>query len=214
MIISTRDTDRLKSIIKINDCIDPNINLLENLKEIHMAITESASITFRYGRYNEKKQFTLKDKTYHVIPKEIIYQQNRYYLIGLDQDEEKKVKYYRIDRMMSIELGKKYDDHTNIDLEKFDVRTFDMFTSEKTERVSLRVHKNLIDLMIERFGINVTMVPDFEHEDYVIVHQEMGRSEGLMRWLLNQGSMIEVLGPPDLREEVKTEIEKMLHYYE
>lgn len=213
-LISTRDVGKLKSIIKINDCIDPNINLLENLKELHLAIPDSLVITFHYGRYNEKKQFTLKEKVYHVIPKEIIYQQNRYYLIGVDLDEEKKIKYYRIDRMMAIQSGAKCEDHTKINLEQFDVRTFDMFTSEKTERVSLRVHKKLIDLMIERFGINVTIVPDFDHEDYVIVHQEMGRSEGLMRWLLNQGSMIEVLGPPDLRKEIKTEIEKMLHYYD
>ena len=56
----------------MNHCIHPHINLIENIKRLHIALEEKTFISFRYGKYNEKKEFVLKDKAYLVIPKEII----------------------------------------------------------------------------------------------------------------------------------------------
>ena len=213
-IVSTRDVNRLKSTIKINHCIHPDIDLIENIKRLHIALAEKKFITFRYGRYNEKKKFVLKDKDYLVIPKEIIYKQNKYYLIALDTKRDLEVRYYRLDRMTDIQLREEHHNRHQIDMSGFDIRTFDMFSSEETDMVAMRVHKDLIDLMIERFGVQVSIRPDFESEDHIIVHQEMGISIGLIRWILQQGSKVEILQPQHLRDKVKEEITQMLKYYD
>lgn len=213
-IVSTRDVNRLKSTIKINHCIDPDINLIENIKKLHIALADKKSIAFHYGRYNEKKRFVLKNKDYLAIPKEIVYNQDKYYLIALDVNSDLAIRHYRLDRMKDIELGDKHKHIEKINMSGFDIRTFDMFSSEVAEMVTMRVHKDLLDLMIERFGVKVSIRPDFDNEDKIIVHQEMGISLGLIRWILQQGSKVEILEPQHLREQVKDEIIQMLRYYE
>ena len=213
-IVSTRDVNRLKSTIKMNHCIHPDINLIENIKRLHIALAEKVFITFRYGKYNEKKAFVLKDKAYLVIPKEIIYKQNKYYLIALDTKSDLEIRYYRLDRMTDIQLREEHHNKDQIDMSGFDIRTFDMFSSEETEMVTMRVHKDLIDLMIERFGVEVSIRPDFESEEHIIVHQEMGISTGLIRWILQQGSKVEIMQPQHLRDKVKEEVTQIMKYYE
>lgn len=213
-IVSTRDVNRLKSTIKMNHCIHPDINLIENIKRLHIALAEKVFITFKYGRYNEKKEFVLKDKKYLVIPKEIIYKQNKYYLIALDTKNDLEIRYYRLDRMTDIQLGEEHHNKDQIDMSEFDIKTFDMFSSEETEMVTMRVHKDLIDLMIERFGVQVSIRADFESEEHIKVHQEMGISTGLIRWILQQGSKVEILYPQHLREKVKEEVAQIMKYYE
>lgn len=213
-IVSIRDVNRLKSTIKMNHCIHPDINLIENIKRLHIALADKTFISFRYGKYNEKKEFVLRDKVYLVIPKEIIYKQNRYYLIALDTNSDLAIRYYRLDRMIDIQLGEEHYNTEQIDMSEFDIRTFDMFSSEETEMVIMRVHKDLIDLMIERFGMQVSIKPDFESEEHIKVYQEMGISIGLIRWILQQGSKVEILRPQHLREKVKEEVMKIMKYYE
>lgn len=212
-IVSTRDVNRLKSTIKMNHCIHPDINLMENIKYLHIALGEGALITFRYGRYNEKKEFVLKDKVYEVIPKEILYKQCKYYLIALDTHSDLAMRYYRLDRMTNIQIGEAHNHTEPIDMSGFDIRTFDMFSSEKTEKVVMKVHKDLLDLIIERFGIEVSIRPDFESEEHIVVRQEMGISTGLIRWILQQGSKVEILKPQHLREQVREELLQVMSYY-
>lgn len=212
-IVSTRDVNRLKSTIKMNHCIHPDINLMENIKYLHIALGEGALINFRYGRYNEKKEFVLKDKMYEVIPKEILYKQSKYYLIALDTNSDLAMRYYRLDRMADIQIGEAHHHKEPIDMSGFDIRTFDMFSSEKTEMVIMKVHKDLIDLIIERFGIEVSIRPDFESEEHIVVHQEMGISTGLIRWILQQGSKVQILKPQHLREQVREELVQVMSYY-
>ena len=198
----------------MNHCIHPDIDLIENIKWLHIALGEKTFISFRYGKYNEKKEFELKDKEYLVIPKEIIYKQNKYYLIALDAKNDLEVRYYRLDRMINIQIGEAHYNKEEIDMSKFDIRTFDMFSSEETEMVIMRVHKDLIDLMIERFGMQVSIKPDFESKNHIKVYQEMGISIGLVRWILQQGSKIEILQPQHLREKVKEEVAQIMKYYQ
>lgn len=212
-IISERDIKRLKSRIKINDCIDHQIDLLENINVLHQAVFDKRKIIFNYGKYNEQKEFVLNNKDYLVIPKEIVYEQNRYYLIGLAELENLKKKHYRVDRMRDIIMKERHDHKEKIDMSNFDIRTFDMFTNEEVEMIKMRVHKDLLNMIIERFGLQVSIRPDFEQKDKIIVHQEMGISPGLIRWILNQGSKMEIIEPQHLRIQIKEEIERMRKYY-
>lgn len=132
----------------------------------------------------------------------------------MDTKSDLEVRYYRLDRMTGIQLREEHHNRDQIDMSGFDIRTFDMFSSEETEMVTMRVHRDLIDLMIERFGVQVSIRPDFESEDHIIVHQEMGISIGLIRWILQQGSKVEILQPQHLREKVKEEVMQIMKYYE
>ena len=135
-------------------------------------------------------------------------------MIALDTKNDLEIRYYRLDRMTDIQRGEAHHNKDQIDMSGFDIRTFDMFSSEETEMVTMRVHKDLIDLMIERFGVEVSIRPDFESEEHIILHQEMGISIGLIRWILQQGSKVEILQPQHLRDKVKEEVIQIMKYYE
>ncbi len=55
------------------------------------------------------------------------------------------------------------------------------------------------------------MRKDQEGGGVVIEAEVYGR--GVLMWLLTQGSMVEVLGPPEAREEMKQMLSEMLSKY-
>lgn len=214
MILPEREVRMLKSQIKYDHCIHENIDMIRNIRLIHLAINDNKLIRYKYGNYNEKKEFCYKDKEYCVIPKVIYYKRERYYLIGLDVLRDNEKRHYRVDRIGKLRIGEEHTHQEEIDMKDYEIKNFDMFMPESVERVVLRVDRGLIDLMIEQFGIDVQMRKDEGDSSKIIVSHVMGIGEGLIRWLLNQGRKIEVLSPISLREKIKEELDIVRVFYD
>ncbi|WP_061995743.1 WYL domain-containing protein [Clostridium sp. ATCC 25772] len=209
-IISERDVKKLKSIVKSNECVSDKVNIIENLNLLHDSINESKKITFRYGKYNENKKFVLKDKIYKGIPKEIYYDQDRYYLIALEDNVK---KHYRVDRICNIELKECHSNNEKIPMEMYSILNFDMFTCENIDTIKLRVDKSLLNSVVEKFGIKSSIRKDLEYENKFILVRKVGINKGLLRWILKQGKDIEVLEPIYLREKIIKELEEINNLY-
>lgn len=88
-----------------------------------------------------------------------------------------------------------------------------MFGAEKVERVELKVNKNLINSVIEKFGDRVDIHKCLEDKDYFIFSVLVGINRGLVRWILKQGAEVKVIYPEYLIEKLKDEIEKIQNLY-
>lgn len=87
---------------------------------------------------------------------------------------------------------------------------FNMFTgTEKTVKVKL--HKNLINVVIEKFGEEVSLRKlDEEHFE---IRATVKISEGFFSWVLQFGPKAEIVSPEEVREEMKNYVVNMYKLY-
>ena len=196
----------------ITETIDTGvIDVTRNLFDLHNAITERKTIEFINTTRDADKKIIEKKKVECFIPKKIYYYNNRYYLIGFNEIEE--IRHYRIDRLFKIIIKEFHDNKENIDLKDYGLINFDMFRAEKVERVELKVNKNLINSVIEKFGDRIDIRKCLDDGDCFIISTSVGINTGLVRWILKQGAEVKVIYPEYLIEKLKVEIEKVQNLY-
>lgn len=210
--ISQDNKVMLKNNIVVEEINTMDVDVSNNLFILHKALTEKVYIDFISVTRNENKKMIEKKKVINFVPKKIYYYNDRYYLIGFNENKEKR--HYRIDRIYKIILKEFHKNNENIELKNYGLKNFDMFGSEKVEVIELKINKNLINSVIEKFGDKVDIHKCLEDDNYYIFSSKVGINRGLVRWILKQGDEVEIIHPPYLIEKVKEEIEKMKKIYE
>lgn len=181
---------------------------------IHRAISEKRAIRFRYGRYSVDKEFVLSGspdpKTYLLHPYGIIWNEEKYYLIGFNVKEE-KIYHYRIDRIREIELlNQNFTVPPGFDINKYRNLLFFMFGGEETS-IEVIFHNDLINVVIDRFGLDADIRP-VDDEHFRLIARAI-LSKGLVHWLLSWGANAKVVHPKKLVEEMKKEAERLYLVY-
>lgn len=87
--------------------------------------------------------------------------------------------------------------------------TFSMFSGE-AEEVKLRFDKSLINAVIDRFGKNVSIVPDDGESFTVRVQIKTEHPEPFFGWLLQFGTMAEIVEPCELKGKYKQHLKAVL----
>lgn len=210
--ISKNNKVILKNNIVIEEINTMGIDVSYNLFMLHKALTEKVYIDFISVTRDVNKKMIEKKKVTNFIPKRIYYYNDRYYLIGFNENKEKR--HYRIDRIYKVILKEFHKNSKEIDLKNYGLKNFDMFGSEKLEVIELKINKNLINSVIEKFGDEVDIHKCLENDSYYIFSSKVGINKGLVRWILKQGNEVEVIHPSYLIEKIKEEIEKMKKIYE
>ena len=100
--------------------------------------------------------------------------------------------------------------------EKFNVaeytkKNFGMFAGEE-DTVKLEVHKGLIGVILDRFGTDVMIIP--ADEDHFRVNVKVSVSSQFFGWLFGLGDGVKILGPDNVREKMKEELEKIQKLYD
>lgn len=182
------------------------------INDLHEAISERRVVTFKYGRYNVKKEFVLSHNgdSYRVKPLALTWANDFYYLIAYYYAAE-EIRHYRIDRLREVNITDESFPYEPFDVSKYVSSTFHMYAGNE-ERIKIHLHNSLINVMIDKFGKDVEIKPDGE-EHFILTTNAMV-SEGLIKWLLNWGSDAKVLAPESLVNQVKEEIKKMMAIYE
>lgn len=211
-LMSLDEERKLKNYAKVRTLADSEVDsIVYTLQKLHEAIDEKKEVYFGYKRYNLKKEMESTGKEYVVTPQDIYYFNERYYLIAYKGEEKRN---FRIDRITSLRVGDYYGKSNKIDLERYDLINFDMFGVEKEEIIQLRIDNSLLDSVIERFGKNVNIKPEFTGSQNFILTERVGINKGLVRWILKQGSKAKVLAPNSLRQMVIEEINKIAQLYD
>ncbi|WP_245805834.1 helix-turn-helix transcriptional regulator [Bacillus alkalicellulosilyticus] len=181
------------------------------IHELHNAIMERNVIEFQYGKYNLQKEFKFNHdgKHYRVKPYALVWNQDFYYMIA--EYQPKELRHYRVDRMRNVStVDEKFIPDRDFNVTKYTEKLFHMYSGEEQE-IQVRFSNHLINVMIDRFGRDVSIRQD-SGTTFVLSTKAI-ISEGLIRWLLTWGSDAIVLYPVSLVDTLKKEINKMSQLY-
>lgn len=197
-----------------------NTSAMEIIQVIHNAIADNKKISFQYMKYGlDKNTYLRKDGfTYVVSPYALIWNNDFYYLVG-NYRAYSNLSHYRIDRITNIKIldeerVRDFRDITEFnnyfDVAKYMNKIFSMYPGEETE-VEIIFPNGYIDLVLETFGLEVTIIK--VNEDCFKIRTRVALGEGFITWCIQFADDIEVISPPEARNLIKEQIEKMYKLY-
>ncbi len=194
-----------------------NESIYYNVDQIHKAIQDNAPVKFTYLSWNVKKELQPRreGRPYQVSPWVLTWQDENYYLIGYD-DEEEKIKHFRVDKMSGItELPdmkrKGVEIFREFDIAEYTNRIFGMFGGE-SETVTLKLPEGMIGIILDRFGREVD-VRKLDH-GMISVRIRAALSGQFYGWLTGLGNQVSILSPEYVRQAYLQFIHRIIKHYE
>jgi len=171
-----------------------NETIYYNVDAIQEAIAQNKEIRFRYFDWGLDGQRKYRDKDYTASPYGLCQDNENCYLLA--HSPRHGITSYRVDRMAEIRttendrtpcpelIGKALAEHAN--------RLFQMFSGEE-ETVKLRFHRSLINVVIDRFGRDILLIPD--GEEHFVFTVKVAVSPMFLSWVIGFGRMAKILHP-------------------
>ena len=216
-LVSKYDAQKLQRQVYVSGRIKTmNESIYYTVDAIHNAISENKKIRFQYFQWNVKKEMDLRHggAYYEISPWGLGWDDENYYLVGYDSEAE-MIKHYRVDKMLHLRImdepreGKEH--FRKLDMAEYTRKSFGMFGG-KEQQVKLKVKNYFAGVMIDRFGKDIMMIPaDTEH---FTVNVEVRVSSQFFGWIMSLGGGVKIIGPEDVRMQMKQEIEKMVQQYQ
>ena len=190
-----------------------NESILYNVDTIQEAISKGRQIVFRYFDWNIKGQRTYREKEYLASPYGLCQDHENCYLLALSQRHG--VTSYRVDRMSDIRLteearlpcpelsGKALVEHAN--------QLFQMYAGDEVN-VKLRFHNSLINVVIDRFGKDIMLIPD--GEDHFNFTVPVAVSPMFLSWVIGFGNKAKILYPASVVEQCRQLCNAAMQQYE
>jgi len=189
-----------------------NKGIVYSVDTITAAIDCDRSITFKMWQWFRtdsglQKRFKYEGKTYHVSPYMLICADEKYYLIGFDEDRA-EMRTYKVNRLENVSMT----DNVRTGREAFEKRRkayetryyFEMFDGEE-ETVTLRVENYLLDVIVDRFGSEIKIRKFSEHSFETDVRVIV--SPLFYGWLFGVGEGIEIVSPEKVFNGMKNRLE-------
>lgn len=212
-LVSGYDAGKLQKQVHVSNRVkNMNESIYYNVDALHEAISDGKKVSFRYFDYTIKKErFYRKDGAqYAVSPAALLWDDENYYLVA-HSDEREGLTHYRVDKMDKIaKLDEARSDAVkDFDPADYSKKVFGMFGGEE-EIVKLRMDHTLTGVVIDRFGKDITILPD--GEGHFTVSARVVLSPVFYGWVFQFGEKCEVLSPQSLRDELKIRAEKLLSH--
>lgn len=192
-----------------------NESIYYSVDDIHRAIDEDKKVSFRYWKWDMKKQMKLRKngEFYRVSPWALTWDDENYYLIAYDS-EEQMVKHFRVDKMVKVHIIEEPRDGKEV-FDTFDItayvkKNFGMFGGDEQD-VKLRVNEKSIGVVLDRFGKDIMVVPVDDH--HCNVNLKVALSDQFLGWVFALGDDVEILGPEDVRVRLKEMATKIAERY-
>ena len=192
-----------------------NEEIYTNIEEIYDAIAANCQISFHYYEWTLAKKLKQKrnGERYRVSPWKMLWQNDSYYLMGLDE-RSGIVKHYRVDKMKHVMME---DEKRNggaifrdFDLGKFSSGTFGMYGGRDTI-LRLRFKNPLIGVVLDRFGQDAALT--VSGEEHFVLQTHIRVSRQFFGWLAGLGEDVEILSPQSTRREYVGFLQQALRQY-
>lgn len=198
-----------------------NEEIYYNIDIIHRAITMDRQISFVYIKRmidEESGEITLQEKEHCVSPYAMIWSNDHYYLVA-NNEKYDNLMHLRIDRMKKVEITEKKNRSFSevssykrfFDSADYSGKIFNMFSGD-TQRLEISCHNSILEEILDRFGTDVSIRKTEDGERFTLTAKCVV-SEGLVSWIMQFGSKIEVISPKSLREDVKKRAEDIMAIY-
>ncbi len=197
-----------------------NDALYDIISVLNEAIETEVQVQFDYARRKLEQRFVRKSnaRTFVVNPYALIWSNDHYYLV-CNNPKYNNLMHVRLDRISNIRLTKTPRRHFSavsqykdaFDSADYANRLFNMFSGESGE-IRLLCSNHIIDDILDRFGETVPL--RVENSEQFIVRATVELSEGLVSWILQFGSDIQVISPPELKTAVQERVRAIAKLYE
>ena len=179
-----------------------NETIYYNVDAIQEAIAANKQITFRYFDWGIDGKRRYRDKNYTASPYGLCQDNENCYLLA--HSPRHGVTSYRVDRMTDIHLtddtrtpcpeltGKALTTHAN--------KLFQMYAGDATT-VKLRFHRELTNVVIDRFGRDTMLIPD--GEDHFVFTIDVAVSPMFLSWVIGFGKKAKILYPQSVIDRCK-----------
>jgi len=197
-------TGRAKNVNeKIYYCVDT----------LHRAIHANVQIRFLYFHYNARKRkvYTNDGNFRTVSPYALCWDDENYYLVAYNPVRG-KIVHFRVDRMERVEL---LDEPSmpmpkDFNITEYIGKQFGMFAGEE-KLVSLRFDNSLAEVVMDRFGNDVFMVPS--DADHFTMTARLNIGPPFYGWLFQFGVRVEILEPEDVRTAYLQKLDELRGHY-
>ena len=192
-----------------------NESIYYNVDILHEAINSDAQIRFQYFQWNVRKETELRRRGawYQVSPWCLTWDDENYYLVAYEAVDG-KIKHYRVDKMLHIELvdaprdgGEQY---AAFDMARYTKSLFGMFGGEETA-VTLEADNALVGIIIDRFGQDVWIRP--VDEDRFEARVEVAISPQFFGWVMALGKGVRITGPTPVVRRMRQEARRLSEQY-
>lgn len=189
-----------------------NESIYYSVDAINTAISMNRQVSFRYYNWNVKKEMEFRHNgtLYMISPWALTWDDENYYMIGYDKAAD-KIKHYRVDKMMNIEVADSKREGRKLfkefDLASYTKKSFGMFSGEE-ELVKLLVDNDMAGVIIDRFGMDVTFFPKDKKTSYVTV--SVAVSDAFFGWIFGLGGGVKIAGPASVSKRAKALAKKFV----
>ena len=97
-----------------------------------------------------------------------------------------------------------------LDMAEYTKKSFGMYGG-KEQKVKLLVENHLAGVMIDRFGKDIMMFP--ADENHFTIHVDVRVSGPFFGWIISLGQGVKIVGPDEVVEQMKEEIERLTKQY-
>lgn len=195
-----------------------NESIYYSIDTIHTAISQDRQIAFRYFEWTMEKtvRYRRDGQLYERSPYALVWDDENYYLVAYDHTASPPgIRHYRVDKMANLSvleesrLGKATFEC--FDMAQYAKQMFGMFGGAQQD-VELRFAARLAGVVLDRFGKEVTLLPD--GGSFFRVHVQAVVSPQFMGWVAGFGTDAKLLGPPAVVREYTAFCREMLAQYE
>ena len=199
-----------------------NPELFHTIDILDEAITAGKQVRITYNHYGTDMKLhpgqnpdgTVKRQTLN--PYQMVASEGRYYLI-CNNDHHSTVSNYRIDRITDIELTDVPAKPRNrvegledgLNLQDYVYQNLNMF-SGKAEKVEFVIPESAVSLIIDFFGKHVSF---HGQEDGTVSCRLLVSAEAMKRWAVEHASIVRVVSPAGLVDEIREELKKAAALY-
>ena len=189
-----------------------NESIYYNVDAIQEAIARNKQITFRYFDWDMGGKRRYREKEYFASPYGLCQDNENCYLLA--HSLRHGITSYRVDRMTDIRTveeartpcpeltGKALNEHAN--------RLFQMFAGDDVS-VKLRFHRDLLNVVIDRFGSDTMLIPDGpDHFNFTV---KVAVSPMFLSWVMGFGNKAQILYPQSVVEQCKTLCREVMSQY-
>lgn len=189
-----------------------NETIYYNIDAIQEAITQNKMIAFRYFDWGLDRKRHYRKREYLCSPYGLCQDNENCYLLALSVRHG--ITSYRVDRMADIRLtdtgrepcpeltGKALNEHSN--------RLFQMFSGDAVD-VKLRFHRDLINVVIDRFGKDIMLIPD--GDDFFCFTVKVAVSPMFLSWVIGFGKKARILYPQSVIHQCQALCQEAMEQY-
>ena len=209
-----------KQVYIDNRAKSTNESVFYVIDRLDTAIKSGKKVKFLYSRrkMDDKYAARKETRTFTLSPYALIWSSDHYYLVANNEKYDNLMN-VRVDRISQVEIledpVRRMEEvspyTTYFDAADYAAKTFNMFSGD-LQMIELKCSSSILEQIFDRFGerINTRRADD----THFLLRTEASISSGLVSWIMQFGTDIEVIQPTELKDMVAEKAEKILGIYQ